>query len=369
MAAAQRATSTQPSSSGSLLVRALYQCFSCDGLIVGGSLVLFSVCVGVVGVPSVLVTSLPRLTTVHKRFCPRDTAKKHAFADEPHSRACVLSVSPLFVVWSSAVAILGVQPAASKKVSKKVRLAVNFFDLSENTRKKKLKIRIRVRARAPCLPVVPSLSQSHQYMPPLAAVCCSQHPSYVCFYYCCAVGNRTTKAKHTFRKSVFFSEHARALFSLFVTTPINPLPFAPQQQSSKSSAKGPVKRAKRTKRAKKDPNKPKGAMSAFMQFSQKERPKVGYADSKQKCGYSALVFVLLFLLSHREPSASWIWYEKLDLLSSSFLCHVLESRMPGCCVGVRCSSSSLCYCLPRLCWRGCGRSGSTLWRWALAQIS
>ena len=45
-------------------------------------------------------------------------------------------------------------------------------------------------------------------------------------------------------------------------------------KSSKSAAKAPVK-AKRAKRAKKDPNKPKGAMSAFMQFSQKERPKVG----------------------------------------------------------------------------------------------
>ncbi len=41
-------------------------------------------------------------------------------------------------------------------------------------------------------------------------------------------------------------------------------------QSAKVAAKGPVKK----KRAKKDKNAPKGAMSAFMQFSQKERPLV-----------------------------------------------------------------------------------------------
>ncbi|CAM9490493.1 unnamed protein product [Scytosiphon promiscuus] len=47
---------------------------------------------------------------------------------------------------------------------------------------------------------------------------------------------------------------------------------AASKKSAKAAAKaGPVKRKKK---AKKDPNKPKGAMSAFMQFSQQERPVV-----------------------------------------------------------------------------------------------
>lgn len=44
----------------------------------------------------------------------------------------------------------------------------------------------------------------------------------------------------------------------------------PWLKSAKAAAKGPVKK----KRAKKDKNAPKGALSAFMQFSQKERPSV-----------------------------------------------------------------------------------------------
>jgi len=42
-------------------------------------------------------------------------------------------------------------------------------------------------------------------------------------------------------------------------------------QSAKAAAKGPVKKKKR---AKKDKDAPKGSMSAFMFFSQKERPLV-----------------------------------------------------------------------------------------------
>eukprot|EP00904_Undaria_pinnatifida_P004659 jgi/Undpi1/14194/HiC_scaffold_9.g03843.m1 len=79
----------------------------------------------------------------------------------------------------------------------------------------------------------------------------------------------------TMRAHYTRSFSARPLDWLF-WAPTHPRGFDHQQKSSKSSksaAKAPVK-AKRAKRAKKDPNKPKGAMSAFMQFSQKERPKV-----------------------------------------------------------------------------------------------
>lgn len=48
-------------------------------------------------------------------------------------------------------------------------------------------------------------------------------------------------------------------------------------QSAKAAAKGPAKK----KRAKKDKDAPKGAMSAFMQFSQKERPGVS-RESKRR---------------------------------------------------------------------------------------
>lgn len=75
-------------------------------------------------------------------------------------------------------------------------------------------------------------------------------------------------------------------------------------QSAKAAAKGPVKK----KRAKKDKNAPKGAMSAFMQFSQKERPAVSRRDKKRlrillctvpkcsgACGGSVSVVLDLFL--------------------------------------------------------------------------
>lgn len=54
--------------------------------------------------------------------------------------------------------------------------------------------------------------------------------------------------------------------------------FPVLSQSAKVAAKGPVKK----KRAKKDKNAPKGAMSAFMQFSQKERPLVSPIYQHQK---------------------------------------------------------------------------------------